>query len=74
MDFKKKDYHKYFYNLKIKEPERCERLTFDTNGHTPFSEDLGSIFFDFIVCGFMDLDHNLLLKSLSKMEEYIYSE
>ena len=45
------DPQKYFWELKKIEPERFERLTFDTNGHEPYSETLSSILMDFIICG-----------------------
>lgn len=43
---KKIDLQAHFYGLKLKEPERFARLEFDTNGGSPFSKDLESIFFD----------------------------
>lgn len=50
----KGEYHDYFYYRKNKHPKIYERLTFDTNGFTPYSEDLGSIMDDFVVCGFVE--------------------
>ena len=50
---KKIDYHNYFSKLQKKEPERFERLMFDTNGHKPFSGDLESILFDLKMCGIL---------------------
>lgn len=47
----KGDKYDFFYNLKMQQPKRFERLTFDTNGHSPYSEDLSDIFFDFLLCG-----------------------
>jgi hypothetical protein len=41
-----KDYHEYFYKLKQEKPDRYERLTFDTNGHKPYSSDLECILTD----------------------------
>jgi hypothetical protein len=74
VDFKKVDYQKYFYELKIKEPEKYERLTFDTNGVEPYSEDLSQIFFDYLLCGFVDLHKNIDMKSLERIREYVSSE
>jgi hypothetical protein len=73
VDFKKKDYQEYFYNLKIKEPEKYERLTFDTNSHKPYSEDLTDIFVNFFLCGFIDLDKNIIMNSMSRMTDYCNS-
>jgi hypothetical protein len=47
------DSQKYFYDLKNENPEKYERLTFDTNGAEPFSEDLERILGDFRVCGYL---------------------
>jgi len=73
IDFNKRNYQEYFYNLKLKEPERYERLMFDTNGHEPYSEDLSQIFSDFLSCGFVDLDKNIVMKSMSRMTDYCNS-
>ena len=74
VSFKKLDYHKYFYTLKIKNPEGYKGLLFDTNGSEPLSKDLGDMFFMFIVCGFMDFGHNIISKSVDRINEYINSE
>jgi hypothetical protein len=66
VSFKKVDYHEYFYNLKIKNPEKYERLGFDTNGGTVYCKDLSSIFMDFMICGFMNYDRTPLLKPIKK--------
>jgi len=42
VDFRKKNPHIYFYNLKLENPEKYERLTFDTNGYEPYCKDLTS--------------------------------
>lgn len=44
---------KYFYKKKQENPQDYERLTFDTNGLEPFSEDLEQILGDFRVCGYL---------------------
>ncbi|MCJ7449699.1 MAG: hypothetical protein MUO72_18650 [Bacteroidales bacterium] len=46
--------HRNFYRLKKDFPQYFERLTFDTNGHYPYSEDLDSILQDFQICGIIN--------------------
>ena len=46
-----KDPQKYFWNIKKEQPERFERLRFDTNGHEPYSETVGEIMFDLLLAG-----------------------
>jgi len=41
-----KDIQEYFWRLKQIEPERFERMMFDTNGHKPYSKDLSDILMD----------------------------
>jgi hypothetical protein len=65
-NFKKLEHHKYFYDLKLKNPKKYERLTFDTNGAEPYCETLSSIFSDFRRCGFMNSDNSLILDSIKK--------
>lgn len=74
VDFKKVNYQKYFYDLKTKEPEKYKRLAFDTNGAEPYSEDLSSIFFDFLLCGFVDFHKNIEMKSIERIRQYVSSE
>jgi hypothetical protein len=73
VNFKEVDYQKYFYNLKMKKPENYEGLVFDTNGDKPYSENLSSIFMDFLLCGFMDFNKKIIPKSLEGIMEYIKS-
>jgi hypothetical protein len=40
-------FQNYFYEAKLKNPKRYERMFFDTNGHQPFSEELDCILKDF---------------------------
>lgn len=49
---KKCNIQKHFFGLKTKEPIRFERLFYDENGHTPFSEDLESILSTLSLAGF----------------------
>lgn len=67
----KGDYHDYFFYRKNKYPERYERLMFDTNGHKPYSKDLGSIMDDFIVCGFVEPGKNIYSKNVDNIKRYI---
>jgi hypothetical protein len=64
--FKDLEHHKYFYYLKMKEPKKYERLTFDTNGGTPYSRDLSEIFLDFKTCGLISYNNLILLESAKK--------
>ena len=41
-----KDFQGYFYKVKQENPDRYERLTFNTNGPKPYSGDLESILGD----------------------------
>lgn len=61
------DPQEFFWIMKQNEPERFERMTFDTNGWMPYSEDLSSILMDLLICGMYDrpwkyksLDDNLI--------------
>jgi len=65
------DFHKIFYQLKLSYPKYFERLMFDTNGDTPISDNIKSIFGTFNVCGirtwtdnkvFINLEHYTLEK------------
>lgn len=38
-----KDFQDYFYKAKQENPKRYAGMTFDTNGHKPYSSDLESI-------------------------------
>ena len=56
----------YFWLLKQNEPKRFERMTFDTNGHQPYSETLSEILMDLVICGlynrpwkYIKVDENL---------------
>jgi hypothetical protein len=63
-NFKEGGPQEYFYNLKLKEPEKYEGLIFSkkTETHPPFSRDLSSIFHHLRDCGFLDLDNNVLFE------------
>ena len=50
-ELKNVDIHKYFFDLKKKEPNRFERLLYDTNGHIPISNTLDDILQDLMLCG-----------------------
>ena len=71
IDFKKNDYQAYFYKLKGKEPEKYKRLTFDTNRAEPYCKDLSRIFDNLFLCGFIDLDRNLIVSSMKRINEYL---
>jgi len=71
VDFKKENSHIYFYNLKMKHPEKYEGLTFDTNGHEPYCEDLSSIFMEYKISAFMDFDNNILPQSKERIIKYL---
>lgn len=73
VDLKKVNYQQYFYDLKMKNPENYNGLSFDTNGEDPYSEDLESIFRDFVICGFMDLDRKIIKSSLEDIMKTIKS-
>jgi hypothetical protein len=47
----KKDPQEFFWNLKQQEPLRFERLYYDTNGHTPYSETVSDIMSDLYMAG-----------------------
>ncbi len=66
----KGDYHDYFFYRKDKLPEKYKRLMFDTNGHKPFSRDLGSIMDDFVVCGFIEPGKNIHLENIENIKKY----
>ncbi|MEK6833143.1 MAG: hypothetical protein AABY32_03775 [Nanoarchaeota archaeon] len=74
VDFKKTNPQIYFYDLKLKHPEDYGGLIFDINGHEPYSKDLNSIFMDFKICGFMDFDNNMVMKSLEDIRKYVSSD
>jgi hypothetical protein len=71
VDFKKVDVHTYFYNLKNKNPEKYVRLIFDINGHEPFSKSLSEIFMDCLVCGYVDLNKNIIPSSKERIEKFL---
>jgi len=71
VDFRKENPHIYFYNLKMKHPEKYERLTFDTNGYEPYCKDLSRIFMDYKVCAFMDSDNNIFLRNKERIVKYL---
>ena len=54
----------YFYNLKLKNPKRYERLNFSekTKAKESFSKDLSTILAHLRFCGFLDLDNNILFE------------
>jgi len=66
----KGDYQLYFYYRKNKHPSLYERLTFDTNGHTPYSDDLGSIMDDFVVSGFIEPGKIIHFENIETIREY----
>jgi uncharacterized protein YwgA len=47
----KKDPQKFFWSIKKEQPERFERLRFDTNGYEPYSDVLSDIMFDLYMAG-----------------------
>jgi hypothetical protein len=59
------DHQGYFFYRKNKFPDKYGRLAFDTNGHTPYSKDLGEIMMDFIICGFLDYEKNIRLEEIT---------
>ena len=59
-------YQLFYYNLKGKSSERYERLTFDTNGHKPYSGDLAEIVMDFRTCGIVGYPYKIMGKELTK--------
>jgi hypothetical protein len=56
------DYQRYIFSMKQVWPEKYERISFDFNGHEPFSKDLASIIFDFKLCGYLDYENNIILE------------
>jgi uncharacterized protein YwgA len=64
----KGDYHDYFYYRKKKHPKMYARLTFDTNGFTPYSEDLGDIMMDFVTCGFVEPGKIIHLENIEEIK------
>lgn len=52
-DFSKFDFQDYFYEKKQKNPNRYERMFFNTNGQKPYSEDLEQIRTGLIASGFL---------------------
>jgi len=71
VDFRKENPHIYFYNLKLENPEKYERLVFDTNGYEPYSKDLSSIFMDYKLSGFVDFDNNILPQKKERIIDYL---
>jgi hypothetical protein len=63
-DFKEVEPQDYFYNLKLKYPEKYKELTFNvkTKTQAPFSRDLSAIFSHLRDCGFLGLDNNILFE------------
>lgn len=57
---KKLNVQKYFFERKTRYSDEYERLTFDTNGHEPFSKDLSSIIQDFRTCGILKTKYDIL--------------
>ena len=51
---------KYFFEQKKENPERYERMLFDTNGREPLSEDLSNILLDFKIAKKLDLFNNII--------------
>lgn len=66
---KKENSDEYFWYRKNKHPKLYERLTFDTNGHMPFSETLGDIIMDFMISGFLDYERNIRADNIKKYFE-----
>ena len=66
----KGDYSSYFYYKKNKQPKIYERLKFDTNGFTAYSEDLESIMADFVVCGFVEPGKIIHLENVETIKGY----
>ena len=61
------DPQEFFWILKKNEPERFERMYFDTNSHQPYSDTLSVLMVDLMICGkytrpykYMKLDENLI--------------
>ena len=55
-----KEVQEYFFKRKQENPERYERLLFDTNGHFPFSKDLSNILLDLKLAKKLDLENNVI--------------
>ena len=47
----KKDPQEFFWNLRLEQPERFDRLHYDTNGFEPYSETVADIMFDMYMAG-----------------------
>jgi len=47
------DVQNYFFKKKQNNPEKYERLNFDTNGHEPYSETVSNIVSDFLTSGIL---------------------
>lgn len=69
----------YFWILKQEDPQRFERMWFDTNGHVPYSETLSEILFDLVLSGnymrpwkYKELNRNFI-RSL-KIKHIIYGK
>ena len=45
------DPQQFFWIMKLYEPKRFERMTFDTNSWKPYSSTLVTILSDLVICG-----------------------
>jgi hypothetical protein len=54
------DVQRYFFKMKEKHPDRYERLTFDTNGHQPYSEDLSDVLTNLRACGILETKYDII--------------
>ena len=54
------DVQNYFFKRKQRHPEKYERLTFDTNGHKPYSKDVSEIIGGFLVSGILYTKYYLI--------------
>ena len=66
----------FFWILKQNEPERFERMWFDTNSWQPYSDTLSVLMVDLMICGkyirpykYIKLDENLIRRL--KIEQLI---
>jgi len=70
--------HEKFYQVKEQYPDLFKRLYFDTNGHTPYSEDLDSIVFDYQTYGLvtwdggfgLDINSDRIKKQLTQTQDF----
>jgi hypothetical protein len=54
------DFQGYFFKRKQRYPEKYERLTFDTNGHKPYSKDVSEIINTFSTAGILYTKYYLI--------------